>query len=108
MREIEEYPLGIILKKYINIELKNENGVIGKLFDGKFITNYKCICQEFGKEYIWIMFSHIPKGQYVLDAHTEQEGESDILVIGPLIEEELVKASFKTPMPNRMKYFFKV
>jgi len=108
IEELKEYPLGIILKKYINIELRNERDIIGKLVDGKFITEYECVCQEFGKDYFWILLKHIPKGEYILQAYQQYEEDNNIFVIGSLIEEELKIVNLKKAATNTIHFSFKV
>lgn len=106
--EPKEYPLGIILKKYINIELKNERDIIGKFIDGKFITEYEHICQEFGKDYLWIMLRHVPSGEYVLETSGQNKEDHNIFVIGSMIEEELTEKTVQKKETGRMYFSFKV
>jgi len=108
IEELKEYPLGIILKKYINIELKNENNIIGKLVDGKFITEYECIYQEFEKDYLWIMLKNICKGQYSLEAYQQYEEDNSIFIIGSLIEEELSIVDSIKMATDTIHFSFKV
>ena len=105
--EFAEYPLGIILNKNVNAVIKNQRGIVGKLENGKFITEHECICQEFKKDYIWIMFKNIPKGEYRLEAFSQEEN-SNIFIISPLIEEELKPTHVEKAIAKAIQFSFKV
>lgn len=109
-KTFKEYPLSLILKKHINIELKNETEIVSKLIKEKFITKYESIHVEFGKEYLWIMIRNLPKGEYTLSLHVNEEEDHDsICIISPLIEQKLkVSELKKVSRDNKIYFSFKV
>jgi len=107
-KEVKEYPLCIILKKHMNIHLKNKTNIIGRLIDGKLITEYDCIYQEFEKDYLWIMFKHIPAGEYLLEVIEQYEEDHNIFIIGSMIEEELTRRNLQKNSITSTHFSFKV
>lgn len=107
MKEPRENPLGIVIKKHVNIHLKNYISTICRSIDGKIITDHDCIFHEFGKDYIWIMFRDIPKGEYILEVLEKYEEDHNIYIIGPNIEKEFIKTNFKKNSSNIFYSSFK-
>lgn len=106
--EPKGYPLGIILKKYIHMELKNKKELVGRFVDSKFISKYEFIIEEFGRNYIWIMLKDIPEGEYILEALVDYKKDYDIFLVGRKIEEELTYKNIKKMDNNRIEFYFKV
>lgn len=106
--EPKEYPLGIIFKKYTNLELKNGSNIIGKSLNGTFITEYDHIYQEFEKDYLWVMLKDIPMGEYRLGVTEEHGDDPNIVIIGPTIEVELTRSNLKKATIDTLHFDFKV
>lgn len=106
--ETKEYPLGIIFKKHMNMVLKNEKDIIGKFTNGKFITEYEFILEEFGKDYLWVMLKAMPGGECVLEVSIEDEEDYNVFIIGNKVEEELTYKNVLKKDKNRVEFPFKV
>ena len=106
--EPEGYPLGIIFKKYIDMTLKDRMEIIGRFIQTEIVTEHEFIMEEFGKDYIWVMFRNIPSGKYILEILAKDEIDYDIFVIGTKVEEELTDENVRKLDEDRIEFYFEV
>ncbi len=106
--ELEERPLGIIFKKHVSIELKRDDEIIAKFIYSELITKYEFIIEEFGKDYMWIVFRDLPAGKYTLELSTDAKRDHDIFIVGTKVEEELTDKNVKKLEGDGIQFYFEI
>lgn len=106
--EPEGYPLGIIFKRHIGMALKDEKGIVGRFTHTEFVTEHEFIIEEFGKDYIWVIFRNIPSGKYALEVLAEDKADYNIFVIGTKVEEELTDENVRKLDEDKIEFYFEI
>lgn len=106
--ELKEHPLGIIFKKYVNLELKSDEGIIARYMYTELTTKYEFIIEEFDKDYVWIIFKNLPVGKYVLEILVGDTGDYNIFVVGTRVEKELTHENVRKLAKDRIKFYFEI
>lgn len=106
--ELEERPLGIIFKKHVNLELRDNKGTVAKFMHAEFVTEHEFILEEFGKDYIWVIFRDLPIGKYVLEIFVGEKDDYNIFVVGTKVEEELTDENVRKLDKDRIEFYFEI
>ncbi len=106
--ELEERPLGIIFKKHVNFELRDSKGTVARFMHAKFVTEHESILEEFGRDYIWIIFKDLPVDKYVLEIFVGDEDDYNIFVVGTKVEEELTDKNVRKLDGDRIEFYFEI
>lgn len=88
--------------------LKDRTEIIGRFIQTEIVTEHEFIMEEFGKDYIWVMFRNIPSGKYILEILAKDEIDYDIFVIGTKVEEELTDENVRKLDEDRIEFYFEV
>ncbi len=106
--ELEEHPLGIIFKKHISMELRCDEDIIAKFIHAELITKYEFIIEEFGEDYVWIIFKDLPVGKYTLEVSEGAEKDHNVFIVGTKVEEELTDKNVMKMDEDKIEFYFEV
>lgn len=106
--QLKGYPISIIFKKRMSMDLKSDRDIIASFIQGKVTTRYEFIIESFSKDYVWVIFKNLPPGKYVLESPTKIEKDYNIFIMGEKVEKELTYTDIHKMGSDKMKVYFNV